>query len=177
MSKTPIPNSWIRYKDKCLRDHYSLESLFVENNYPQIASRYDISKFLLLDIVFELLLMKYGTEETIRILKLKERDEYKEALKKDLQFRNANLYFCRRVFRFRKQLKYLKHLYALTGDTRMIGFIYFQCVVTNSPYVWERDRKFFHIRRQKISYLLIEVQKDLKHILKELKYPEYIYFK
>ena len=69
-----IPNSWVRlkYEKKWRRNHYDLEGLFVENRYPQVSCRYDINKILLIDAVFTILLMKYGTEETIRILKLNE---------------------------------------------------------------------------------------------------------
>ena len=176
-----IPNSWVRlrYEKKWRRNHYSLDYLFVENVYPQISCRYDITKILLIDAVFAILLMKYGTEETIRILKLNERDEYKEALEKDLKYRNANLYFCRRVFKFRKQLKYLKRLYALTGDTPFISLINFQCTVWKSQYCWHADRKLKHFdsfNRMSIEHIEYS-NRDLKKILKELHYPEYIYFK
>lgn len=173
-----IPNSWVRLKfeKKWRRNHYDLESLFVENIYPQISRHYDITKILLIDAVFAILLMNYGTEETIRILKLNERNEYKEALEKDLKYRNANLYFCRRVFKFKKQIKYLKRLYALTGETSFILFINFQCIVRNSQYNWYDDRKLKHIENivvERIEYCEVE----LKKILEQLQYPEYIYFK
>lgn len=127
----------------------------------------DFDKLLFLDICFEILLIDYGTLQTIKLLKLKDRYDYKKALEKDLKYRNADLYHCRRVFKYKKQIRLLNQIFRLTHEEYVMDILSFQDIRFHSPHEDKLSSRYINIS---------EIKYQLSNLLKLFRVEEYELF-